>query len=488
MSFSRLSSKMKNEEGSGLILALMTLLVLSVLGASLGAVTIGSYKLGQNTQDDTSAYYIAEAGANMAYEEMKAGVMKVYEKNLPENSFFESEEGVEGVKAAINTASDYKFEEQSGDIPTAEVLIEEVSNSNPRSYVINSVGKVDGKTRTVHKALKVLWKEKNTDTNIPSVPANASIIGKEKIDISGNQIVGDIYISSKKNNSVNLTYTDIEKAIIFHKQDVNPNELINYPNWNKPKIKIMKNHISWSSYESIVSNLPEFPNYSYKENSRNIKLQGGGGLVSIKLNDNTAFDSIVLKSNKTLELDIGSKNINITVDNLNMDNGHIKVKGTGKLTIFVKNQMPFGASSSINKDGNSSKVKFYYFGQSELRFSGSQEINGSLFVEKADVYIEAGSGIKGVIMSGGSEIILDGGTTASPFIVAPRAIIDIAGGARFEGVVIGNTINVLGGARIIYKAFDIGDFPFVDNSEDSVGGSTPPSDQIISSDPAIEAN
>ncbi|MDZ7835806.1 MAG: pilus assembly PilX N-terminal domain-containing protein [Alkalibacterium sp.] len=71
MSFIKKCLYIKNEEGSGLVLALMTLLVLSVLGASLGAVTVGSFKLGDVNRDDTSAYYIAEAGANMAYEEME---------------------------------------------------------------------------------------------------------------------------------------------------------------------------------------------------------------------------------------------------------------------------------------------------------------------------------------------------------------------------------------------------------------------------------
>lgn len=204
MSFSRLSSKMKNEEGSGLILALMTLLVLSVLGASLGAVTIGSYKLGQNTQDDTSAYYIAEAGANMAYEEMKAGVMKVYDKNLPENSFFESEEGVEGVKELIN-GEGYTFDEQSGEKPTATISIEEVSNSNPRSYIITSKGEVDGKKRTVSKPVEVTYVERNTGIGLPPIPENSALITKGKIEFLNGSIHGNIYQDTIEPKSIILS-------------------------------------------------------------------------------------------------------------------------------------------------------------------------------------------------------------------------------------------------------------------------------------------
>ncbi|MDN6194591.1 MAG: pilus assembly PilX N-terminal domain-containing protein [Alkalibacterium sp.] len=196
MSFKHLRSYIKNEEGSGLILALMTLLVLSVLGASLGAVTIGSFKLGDNTRDDSSAYYIAEAGANMAYEEMKAGVMAVYDKNLPENSFFNGEDGVKGVRESIN-GEGYTFEEQSGEVPTATITVKEVSNANPREYVITSVGEVDGKTRTVKKPVEVSWIKQETG-QIINFPQNAAILSKEGIEVKneGATIIGDIHLDA----------------------------------------------------------------------------------------------------------------------------------------------------------------------------------------------------------------------------------------------------------------------------------------------------
>ncbi|GEK90602.1 PilX N-terminal domain-containing pilus assembly protein [Alkalibacterium kapii] len=195
MSFKQLHSYIKNEEGSGLILALMTLLVLSVLGASLGAVTIGSFKLGDNTRDDSSAYYIAEAGANMAYEEMKAGVMAVYDKNLPENSFFNGEDGVKGVRESID-GEGYTFEEQSGEVPTATITVKEVSNANPREYVITSVGEVDGKTRTVKKPLTVSWSEGDIPIEFPN---ESAIISKGDIELkNGVEIHGNIYLPSDK--------------------------------------------------------------------------------------------------------------------------------------------------------------------------------------------------------------------------------------------------------------------------------------------------
>lgn len=50
----------ENEQGSALVYTLMVLLLLSLLGMSVGMVTVGSYRLASETQDSTSAYYIAK--------------------------------------------------------------------------------------------------------------------------------------------------------------------------------------------------------------------------------------------------------------------------------------------------------------------------------------------------------------------------------------------------------------------------------------------
>lgn len=65
----------KKEDGAGLVLALMVLMVLAVLGVAVAGVTIGSHKLGDISRDSNSAYYIAEAGANLAYDEIESGVL-----------------------------------------------------------------------------------------------------------------------------------------------------------------------------------------------------------------------------------------------------------------------------------------------------------------------------------------------------------------------------------------------------------------------------
>ena len=78
MNKEKLTKTLRNEDGAGLVLALMVLMVFAVLGVAVGAVTIGSHKLGDISRDNNSAYYIAEAGANLAYKEIEIGVMDAY--------------------------------------------------------------------------------------------------------------------------------------------------------------------------------------------------------------------------------------------------------------------------------------------------------------------------------------------------------------------------------------------------------------------------
>lgn len=66
------------ESGSSLVYTLLVLTVLSILGISIGMVTLGSYQLGLNNRESTSTFYIAESGANLAYAEITSMVNETY--------------------------------------------------------------------------------------------------------------------------------------------------------------------------------------------------------------------------------------------------------------------------------------------------------------------------------------------------------------------------------------------------------------------------
>ena len=85
-----------------------------------------------------------------------------------------------------------------------------------------------------------------------------------------------------------------------------------------------------------------------------------------------SFNSINLNSNYTLYINVGDQDRSIVVNDLNMTNGHIVLNGTGKLTVYVKNQFSMGSSSTINDNGDPNQLNVYYQGPNSLVFSGGQ--------------------------------------------------------------------------------------------------------------------
>ena len=139
----------EDEKGSGLVLTLMVLLVLSVLGVSIGTLTLGSYRLSDANRDDTSAYYVAEAGAVAAYEEIQSEVLSAYENNATAGSFYNN---VSTIVNGQKGKSAIDFGEQFGTEPTATI---ETAQKDLKTYTIISTGEVDGKKRIVTKQFTV---------------------------------------------------------------------------------------------------------------------------------------------------------------------------------------------------------------------------------------------------------------------------------------------------------------------------------------------
>lgn len=184
-------AKFKKEDGSGLILALMTLMVLSILGAALGAVTIGGYRLSSVNRDSTSAYYIAEAGVNQAYNDIE---QMVFENQNESRSLFFTKIDNSLYKNGVILDS---FQNQFNSNPYSEVSMELISEEgDSKTYVIRSVGNVDGRERTVEKTFEVTWTDNSSGPALPYIPSGASLIANSNMYISGNILVGNVIINN----------------------------------------------------------------------------------------------------------------------------------------------------------------------------------------------------------------------------------------------------------------------------------------------------
>jgi Tfp pilus assembly protein PilX len=402
----------EDEKGSGLVLTLMVLLVLSVLGVSIGTLTLGSYRLSDANRDDTSAYYVAEAGAVAAYEEIQSQVLGAYESDATEGSFYDH---VSTIVTSKNGQSAVDFGEQFGSEPTAKIT---TAQKDSKTYTLTSTGEVDGKQRTVTKQFTVTWVEKNTvggsglpilpakgallsngdikiadgvtidgniyaygDVNIPNGNINGNIYANGGVSITDGMLNGDVYTNSTKKNAFTIDgWINLRSSTVFHSNQITAEELLKYPKnyTNFPRLEAKDN--VWDStsylpdfqtYQSLVGNITvptntvsdfnKMPDETIKNDEWNsYKVQDNGNLFlnnwmletyNLEVTDNIAFNKIIVGSGKTLTIDTMGGNHTISVEDLSIDSGTLNIVGGGAVTLVVNNLRL--SSSNLNIVGDS---------------------------------------------------------------------------------------------------------------------------------------
>ncbi|SMH34375.1 PilX N-terminal [Carnobacterium iners] len=244
----------EEEKGSGLVLTLMVLLVLSVLGVALGTLTIGSYQLSDATRDNTSTYYVAEAGVVAAYDQIQREVLSAYKNNTTEGAFYSQ---VSTILSSKNGQSSIKFDQQLGSKPTATIRTEK---ENAQKYTIYSTGKIDGKERTVTKPVTVKWVEKNTaGGGMQTLPAKTALLVNEEMKLLGGTLKDNAYIQSIKDSAVQVgTYGSFKESTLHYSSQTTPGKLINYPNYmknNLPKFSIQVENVNFKDYEDLLTHV-----------------------------------------------------------------------------------------------------------------------------------------------------------------------------------------------------------------------------------------
>lgn len=383
-----LNKTIRNETGSGLVLSLMVLLVLSVLGATLGVVTVGSYRLADNTQESNSAYYIAEAGANMAYEEIKKEVMAIYEDdNITSESLYYDKIS-ETLK--VNRPANYKeydnkeFKIQLGKSPKATVRVESpVFKNDSIEYTLVSTGEILGKNRTVEKPFIVQWQDKDTVGSV-EFPNNAAIIFKDSLYIGGDStIIGDILYEKNGKITKETQYThtngapkdDIDISVFFANAQVN--------NIIQDRMESQLNKAKMSSHK-ILNSYISYP-HDQVVNSTIINTQG-----DIHANERVTFNGNIIVENGNIDFNNQVKvNGNIIVLNGNIDIGNSTVI-TGDI-INVTGNIDIGHDSIItgnilakNGDINIYQNKVYgaiISGEGKIETHNMVEVEGVLIAK-----------------------------------------------------------------------------------------------------------
>lgn len=503
----------ENEQGSALVYTLMVLLLLSLLGMSVGMVTVGSYKLSDSNRDYTSAYYIAEAGANTAYEEIQTLVNNEYKLN-PKNPMMKSNPlnyilksardwniSITGDSAAKKVYSkDYHFEGQFGSATNAIIAVKALTEDNATEFIIESIGTVDQKERVVQKKFEITWPEDKGSGGGIKVPPNAVLLADQKVKLLGGGLLGDIHTNSTINKTVEFgDYGEWKQSTIYHSSLISKNALLSYKDGydsHLPKMKATDEMIDFGYYRQLIDevNLPQNIDGKIQKNdltgeayevrgAGDVIISENGNTINMKVNNDSYIPEFRISGLRKVVLDIGNKDKVIVTDKFSLG-GIIEIQGTGNLTIYVNDKFEYTqGSSTINLNGQLGKVTFVYLGKEDLDFGNAMKINGHIVAKYAG--LKSGSiPFNGVFLAGGTNITLQGGgMNEGLLLIAPNAKVTMSGSYSVNGTIVSKEFEIGGGSWLKYKEVNTDSFPF-----GGTGGNTQQDKELISSEPTIEPN
>lgn len=408
------------------------------------ALSATSLKTTTGERNDQSAYFIAEAAITNELPEIDKAIQEVYQSANNETSFYNM------LNAKLTNRGPYiphiEFEDAMGNSPKAEVQIIALTDAGPGTYKIVSTGTIGQKQRTAEREIQIDWAPKGGGIVVPKMAA----LVKDTISLSGGAgITGDIGTLKKGPASILASGKPTVNGAIFVPPGSEKHAVSGSGNLPEPTGKNL----------GILPALPPFPAFPELREApeKTIEVSGGQG-KTYQLDSSRYFKKITIKSNQILKINVGNTDKEIIVDELEVSSGHIQLLGTGKLTIYVKEEISLGGGSTINSPGTVNRLDVFLKGSqaksksNSLSLSGSQIIFGSLYAENADIEFTGGGGFQGNIFTGGREIKVSGGAeTTSPLILAPNAAMVISGGGKVTGVTIAKSLKMSGGTHLEYK-------------------------------------
>ncbi|WP_431029584.1 pilus assembly PilX N-terminal domain-containing protein [Lysinibacillus sp. LZ02] len=490
--------KYLNNKGYALFLTVLVIFLVSILGLSLLTVTANSNKTTVNERYDQSIYYVAEAGINlekakitevleeiytplmnvfnsMSYEAQKNildmhGSFENYYYNEVKNQFCDkynttthtSKCSPSNGNTILNYENSYHFSKQFNEQPVAQTTIQGDCSTVPCVFNLTSEGYFEGSQKNSRLLTQTLDVDinitppsggpgtgngngnGNTSSNTPisNIAAitngNITLVGGATIDGNAGSLNGNISIKGGAN--ITGTATLPSEASNIKLEDYLPD----FPHQNFNEMENIRYPENTEIVESQWNKTNIIENGNFKANNwmtDNYKLT---------VDKDIRFDEFTVTQNNTITIDIGSNNVNLYVNSLDIQQGHIKIVGTGTLNIFVKDSVNIkGSFNKNNDDSASNQVNMFYQGTKATKFNGETQFHGSFYTNSADLKLTGGAGFYGNIYSGGKNLDISGGVpTKGQYIIAPHADLKLSGGGNITGTVIANSIDANGGTSI----------------------------------------
>lgn len=466
----------RNEDGMAMVLVIMAMLVFSLLGTAALSMANSNVDNSLLEREFQSAFYVAEAGVNYHTEVItNKNIKEAFNSTSNANEFFTHLEN-----HTDTTYGTEIFQPQSGYDPVAEVSLQrlDMSETNPRTYALVSIGITENTKRTVVKKIIVKWNAGFDTSGLHTLYAKESMYIKGKVD-------GTIGVSYSLPEEYNLPENPPPPPIKFDwgaecdnyfvpdDEEVN----VSMPDYFDEDNIGVRQKIA-NNIEYKIPDFPEFPDVYVDKGE--VVLKNAELHQTLNLTDSVTYLSkIEIGNSSRLTIDLNGEDRTLIVDDLIFSQGAIFLKNKGSLNLYVKNHMTFGGSTvlnhadppenyetmSFNDIKNSAKavpkekmydsasaLTIYIKGTNKLVMNQDISVCGSIYCETADVDLGGSSLMGGSLVTGGAEVVADGGSDIySTMIYAPLAHVKIEGSAKINGPVISNTLEHNGGSEGIVK-------------------------------------
>lgn len=427
-----------NEKGYVLIGVLLIFSLFTILGVSLTTLSITSVKSSKIEHDNQSAFYIAEAGLNYQLDQIEK---EIIDKNITTEEQLAYE--IDYLKTIQNPVSK-EFERINNLETYATFKLKQLQSAeNSYTYEITSEGNIGNQSRTVKQSFTINWHEGNNGkAHLPpfavftsgklsmingKINGNIGTKNTDKGSISfpsGNATVnGDIYVKDGNESIVDMGNRNIKSAINVLDSKWSIPELPKFPKMpDYPSADQPELILDWNSNNHIVIDRPQH------------------------------FNKISIQNALPVTFDIGNTDQEIIVDEF-QSGGYIKVKGTGKLTIYITHEFSLTGDSKLNKNGNINQLNIFWKGSKpakHLSFQGDQSIRGSLYAENANLTFSGSGNVKGNLFTGGDKLTITGGSVDNyaQLFFAPHAKVNFTGGGKLNGMVISKEFQISGGGTV----------------------------------------